>query len=92
MAKAKKTKKGGGFFADVYPDEVLAAIIGAKERPRTQVTKALWAYIHKHGLQNTKNKRMIDSGDDEAFKEFAGGKKQISMFDMAKFVSKHVSK
>ena len=73
----------------VTPDAALAPIVGSKPLPRTELTKKLWAYIKKNGLQDTKNKRMINA--DAALKVVFGGKGQVSMFDMTKLVSKHVS-
>ncbi|MDP1579680.1 MAG: SWIB/MDM2 domain-containing protein [Candidatus Didemnitutus sp.] len=77
-------------MAPVQPDAVLAAVVGSKPLPRTEMTKKLWAYIKKNGLQDKKNKRMING--DAALKAVFGGKAQVSMFDMTKLVSKHVSK
>ena len=57
--------------------------------PRTELTKKLWAYIKKNGLQDKKNKRNINA--DAALKVIFGGKAQVSMFDMTKLVSKHGS-
>ena len=57
--------------------------------PRTEMTKKLWAYIKKNGLQDKKNRRMINA--DDALKAVFNGKAQVSMFDMTKLVSKHVS-
>jgi chromatin remodeling complex protein RSC6 len=76
-------------MAPVTPDATLAAVVGAKPLPRTEMTKKLWAYIKKNGLQDKKNKRMINA--DDALKAVFGGKSQVSMFDMTKLVSKHVS-
>jgi len=73
----------------VTPDAALAPIVGSKPLPRTELTKKLWAYIKKNGLQDTKNKRNINA--DAALKVVFGGKSQVSMFDMTKLVSKHVS-
>ncbi len=73
----------------VTPDAALAAVVGSKAVPRTELTKNLWAYIKKNGLQDKKNKRMINA--DAALKVVFGGKAQVSMFDMTKLVSKHVS-
>lgn len=73
----------------VTPDAALAPIVGAKPLPRTELTKKLWAYIKKNGLQDTKNKRNINA--DAALKVVFGGKATVSMFDMTKLVSKHVS-
>jgi chromatin remodeling complex protein RSC6 len=61
---------------------------GAKPIPRTEVTKKLWAYIKKNGLQDKKNKRMINA--DETLQGVFGGKKSVNMFEMTKLVSKHV--
>ena len=73
----------------VTPDAALAAIVGANPLPRTELTKKLWAYIKKNGLQDKKNKRMINA--DDALKAVFGGKSQVSMFDMTKLVSKNLS-
>ena len=73
----------------VTPDAALAAVVGSNPLPRTEMTKKLWAYIKKNGLQDKKNKRMINA--DAALKVVFGGKGQVSMFDMTKLVSKHVS-
>ncbi len=72
----------------VTPDAALAPIVGATPLPRTELTKKLWAYIKKNGLQDKKNKRNINA--DAALKVVFGGKAQVSMFDMTKLVSKHV--
>lgn len=73
----------------VTPDAKLAAVVGSNPLPRTEMTKKLWAYIKKNGLQDKKNKRMINA--DDALKAVFNGKSQVSMFDMTKLVSKHVS-
>ena len=73
----------------VTPDAKLAAVVGSAPLPRTEMTKKLWAYIKKKGLQDSKNKRMINA--DDALKAVFNGKAQVSMFDMTKLVSKHVS-
>ena len=73
----------------VTPDAALAPIVGSKPLPRTELTKKLWAYIKKNGLQDTKNRRNINA--DAALKVVFGGKGTVSMFDMTKLVSKHVS-
>ena len=87
---AAKRKPNPAFMAPMTPSADLAAVIGAKPRPRSQVAKDLWAYIHKHKLQDTKNKRNINA--DEALKKVFGGKKVVSMFEMTKLVNKHLSK
>ena len=71
------------------PSASLGAVIGASAMPRTEVTKKIWAYIKKHGLQDTKNKRNINA--DDKLKAVFGGKKQVSMFEMTKLVNKHLS-
>ena len=73
----------------VTPDAALAPIVGAKPLPRTELTKKLWAYIKKNGLQDSKNRRNINA--DAALKVVFNGKATVSMFDMTKLVSKHVS-
>ncbi|HYC70826.1 MAG TPA: SWIB/MDM2 domain-containing protein [Opitutaceae bacterium] len=73
----------------VTPNDKLAAVVGSNPMPRTELTKKLWAYIKKNGLQDKKNKRMINA--DDKLKAVFGGKGQVSMFDMTKLVSKNVS-
>jgi chromatin remodeling complex protein RSC6 len=72
----------------VQPDEALAAIVGSKPLPRSEMTKKLWDYIKKHDLQDPKKRTMINA--DPALKVVFGGKKQVSMFEMTKLVSAHV--
>jgi len=94
-AKKAKTakKKGGGrrpnaaFMAPVTPSATLSEVVGSKPIPRTELTKKLWAYIKKNGLQDKTNRRMINA-DDRLRPIF--GKAQVSMFDMTKLVNKHV--
>ena len=69
--------------------EELEAVVGKGPMPRSEVVKALWAYIKKHGLQDQKNKRNINA--DEALKKVFAGKATVSMFEMTKLVSKHLS-
>jgi len=90
VAKKKKSarKPNAAFMKPVTLDAVLAEVIGSKAVPRTEVTKKLWAYIKKHGLQDKKNKRMINS--DASLKPVFGGKSTVNMFEMTKLVSKHV--
>jgi chromatin remodeling complex protein RSC6 len=88
-AKKKSTRKpNAAFMKPVTPSPALAEVIGAKPVPRTEVTKKLWAYIKKNGLQDSKNKRMIKS--DATLKPVFGGKAQVNMFEMTKLVSKHL--
>ena len=86
---AKKRVASSAFMKPVQPDEALAAIVGDKAIPRTEVTKKLWAYIKKNGLQDQKNKRNINA--DEKLKKVFAGKKTVNMFEMTKLVSKHLS-
>lgn len=67
----------------------LEAVVGKGPIPRSEVVKKLWAYIKKNGLQDAKNKRNINA--DAALKVVFGGKGTVSMFEMTKLVSKHLS-
>jgi upstream activation factor subunit UAF30 len=87
--KAAKRKPSAAFMKPMKPSAQLGAVIGANAMPRTEVTKKIWAYIKKNKLQDTKNKRMINADDN--LKAVFGGKKQVSMFEMTKLVSKHLS-
>ena len=82
-------KPNAAFMKPMTPSAELAEVIGKKALPRTQVTKKLWDYIKKNKLQDSKNRRMINA--DDKLKPVFGGKKQVSMFDMTKLVSKHLS-
>ena len=86
--KAAKRKPNAAFMKPMSPDAALGAVIGSSAMPRTEVTKKIWNYIKKHGLQDSKNKRMINA--DEKLKDVFGGKKQVSMFEMTKLVNKHL--
>ena len=86
--KATKRKPNAAFMKPVMPDAKLALVVGDKGLPRTELTKKLWQYIKKNGLQDKKNRRMINA--DAALLAVFGGKKQVSMFEMTKLVSKHV--
>jgi chromatin remodeling complex protein RSC6 len=72
----------------VTPSGALSEIVGSKPIPRTEVTKKLWAYIKKNGLQDAKNRRQINA--DDKLKPVFGGKPSVSMFDMTKLVGKHL--
>jgi chromatin remodeling complex protein RSC6 len=86
--KKSKRKPNAAFMRPVMPDAKLAEVVGSKGLPRTELTKKLWAYIKKNGLQDKKNRRMINA--DGALMAVFGGKKQVSMFEMTKLVSRHV--
>lgn len=89
VAKKKSARKpNAAFMAPLTPSATLAGVIGAKPVPRTDVIKKIWDYIKKNNLQDKVNKRMINA--DAKLKPLFG-KDQISMFDLAKIVSKHVS-
>jgi chromatin remodeling complex protein RSC6 len=87
-AKTTKRKPNAAFMKPLQPDAALAEVVGNKPMPRTEVTKKLWDYIKKHGLQDAKNKRMINP--DAKLAAVFGGKKPVSMFEMTKLVSKHI--
>lgn len=84
---APKKKAEGGFMAALTPSPTLAAVIGKKALPRTEIIKAIWVYIKKNSLQDATNKRMINA--DAKLKPLFG-KDQVSMFDLAKIISSHV--
>lgn len=89
--KAKSTvkrKPNAAFMKPMTPSASLAAVIGSSPMPRTEVTKKLWAYIKKNGLQDSKNRRNINA--DDKLKEVFGGKKTVSMFEMTKLVAGHL--
>ena len=86
---ATKRKPNAAFMKPLSPSAMLATIVGSKPLPRTEVTKKLWAYIKKNGLQDQKERRMINADDN--LKAVFGGKKTVSMFEMTKLVSKHLS-
>ena len=87
-AKKKARKPNAAFMKPVQPDDALSAVVGTKAIPRTEVTKKLWAYIKKNGLQDAKNRRNINA--DGKLKPVFGGKGTVSMFEMTKLVSKHL--
>ena len=94
--KAKKAAKKSGakrkpnaaFMKPMTPTAALAAVIGSSPMPRTEVTKKLWAYIKRNGLQDSMNRRNINA--DDKLRDVFGGKKQVSMFEMTKLVSRHL--
>ena len=90
MAKKRRRRRkpNAAFMKPVTPSATLAEVVGAKPIPRTEVTKKLWAYIKKNGLQDKKNKRMINA--DDKLKAVFGGKASVNMFAMTKLVSKHL--
>jgi chromatin remodeling complex protein RSC6 len=89
MAKKAARKPNAAFMKPVTPDATLAAVVGGTPMPRTELTKKLWAYIKKNKLQDTKVKTQINA--DDKLKAVFGGKSKVSMFEMTKLVSGHVS-
>ena len=86
-APAKKRTPNAAFMKAMTPSPALAAIVGAKPLPRTEVTKQVWAYIKKHDLQDATNRRMINA--DAKLKEIFK-KDQASMFEMTKMINEHL--
>lgn len=86
---AKKRKPNAAFMKPMQISDDLAKVVGSKPLPRTEVTKKLWEYIKKNNLQDAANKRNINA--DANLKIVFGGKDQVSMFEMTKLVSKHLS-
>lgn len=96
MAKAAPKKKRSGakrkpnpaFMKPMMPSSSLAAVVGSSPMPRTEVTKKLWVYIKRNGLQDSVNRRMINADDN--LRQVFGGRRQVSMFEMTKLVSAHL--
>ncbi|SFF31639.1 SWIB/MDM2 domain-containing protein [Fontimonas thermophila] len=88
-ATKAKRKPNPALMAPMTPSPVLAEIVGTKPQPRGQITKSLWDYIKKNGLQDKTNKRQINA--DEKLKKLFGGKPFVNMFELTKLVSKHIS-
>ena len=88
-AKKKSARKpSAAFMKPLAPSAALAEVVGSKPLPRTEVVKKIWVYIKANKLQDAKNRRMINA--DAKLKVVFGGKAQVSMFDMAKHLSKHL--
>ena len=94
-ARKKATKKSGkkrtpsaAFMKPVQPDDKLAAVVGSSPMPRTEVTKKLWSYIKRNGLQDQKNRRNINA--DDKLRPVFNGRSTVNMFEMTSLVSKHV--
>ncbi len=82
-------KQNSAFMKPMNISADLAVVVGKGPMPRSEVTKNLWAYIKKNGLQDAKNKRNINA--DAALQKVFAGKKTVSMFEMTKLVSAHLS-
>ena len=92
---SRKAKRGGAkrkpnaaFMRPMQPDAALSAVVGSSAIPRTEVTKKLWQYIKRNGLQDQRERRMINA--DDKLRAVFGGKGKVSMFEMTKLVSKHM--
>ena len=92
-APAAKSAEGGkrspnaAFMKEMQPSPQLAAVIGDKPMPRTEVTKKVWDYIKANNLQDESNKRMINA--DAKLKDIFK-KPQVSMFEMTKLINEHL--
>jgi upstream activation factor subunit UAF30 len=86
--KKSARKPNAAFMAPLTPSPQLAEVVGSKGIPRTEIIKKIWDYIKKNKLQDQKNRRMINA--DDKLKAIFAGKTQISMFELAKVVNKHV--
>jgi chromatin remodeling complex protein RSC6 len=85
---AAARKPNAAFMKEMTPSAPLAAVVGAKPLPRTEVTKKVWDYIKAQNLQDAANRRMINA--DDKLKAVFGGKAQVSMFEMTKLISDHL--
>ena len=86
--KGAKRTPSAAFMKPMTPSSQLAAVVGSNPMPRTEVTKKLWNYIKRKGLQDSKNRRMINADDN--LRPVFGGSKQVSMFEMTRLVNKHL--
>ena len=87
-SSGRKRTPNAAFMKPMQPSSDLAAVVGSSSMPRTEVTKKLWAYIKRKGLQDSKNRRMINA--DENLRPIFGGSRQVSMFEMTRLVNKHL--
>lgn len=87
-SSGKKRKPNAAFMAPMTPSPQLSNVVGSSAIPRTEVTKKLWGYIKRRGLQDSKNRRMINA--DENLRPIFNGKSQVSMFEMTRLVNKHL--
>lgn len=88
VKKKSARKPNAAFMAPLSPSPALSEVVGSKALPRTEIVKKIWDYIKKNNLQDKKNRRMINA--DAKLKPIFGNKDQISMFELAKIVNKHV--
>ena len=87
-AKRAKRAPNPAFMKPMQPSEELGAVVGSRPMPRTEVTKRIWDYIRKNGLQDQKNRRQINA--DDRLRAVFGGRSQVSMFEMTKLVNNHL--
>ncbi len=87
-SSGKKRTPNAAFMKPMKPSSDLASVVGSSPMPRTEVTKKLWQYIKRKGLQDSKNRRMINA--DENLRPIFG-RSQVSMFEMTRLVNKHLS-
>lgn len=87
-SSGKKRTPNAAFMKPMLPSSDLASVVGSGAMPRTEVTKKLWQYIKRKGLQDSKNRRMINADDN--LRPIFGGRRQVSMFEMTRLVNKHL--
>ncbi len=87
-SSGKKRTPNAAFMKPMKPSSDLASVVGSSPMPRTEVTKKLWQYIKRKGLQDSKNRRMINA--DENLRPIFG-RSQVSMFEMTRLVNKHLT-
>lgn len=87
-SSGKKRTPNAAFMKPMQPSSDLANVVGSGAMPRTEVTKKLWGYIKRKGLQDSKNRRMINADDN--LRPIFGGQRQVSMFEMTRLVNKHL--
>ena len=86
-SSGKKRTPNAAFMKPMQPSSDLSSVVGGSPMPRTEVTKKLWQYIKRKGLQDSKNRRMINA--DENLRPIFG-RGQVSMFEMTRLVNKHL--
>jgi upstream activation factor subunit UAF30 len=86
-SSGRKRTPNAAFMKPMRPSSDLAAVVGSSPMPRTEVTKKLWQYIKRKGLQDSKNRRMINA--DENLRPIFG-RSQVSMFEMTRLVNNHL--
>ena len=87
-SSSSKRKPNAAFMKPMQPDDKLAAVVGNKAMPRSEITKKVWDYIKKNGLQDKKKRTQINADDN--MRAVFGGKSSVSMFEMTKLVNQHM--